>query len=76
MTTYPLGFLVANWIAFGDISPASVPLEYYPHSHRLPYLLSAEVGITGAGEFAEEGYAILIVKSTSQPFSVSVRTPA
>ena len=57
MTTYPLGFLVANWIAFEDISPASGPLEYYPGSHRLPYLLSAEVGIT-AREFAEKGYAI------------------
>ena len=46
MTTYPLGFLIANWIAFEDIHPDSGPLFYYPKSHRiLPYLLSFEVGI-------------------------------
>ena len=53
MTTYPLGFLVANWISFEDIHPDSGPLFYYPKSHRtLPYLLSAEVGIA-RGEFKE-----------------------
>jgi hypothetical protein len=46
MTTYPLGFLIAAWIAFEDVHPDSGPLEYYPKSHRaLPYLLSADVGI-------------------------------
>lgn len=46
MTTYPLGFLLAAWIAFEDVHPDSGPLVYYPKSHRLlPYLLSAEVGI-------------------------------
>jgi hypothetical protein len=45
MTTYPLGYLVANWIAFEDVHPDSGPLEYYPKSHRLPYVLSAECGI-------------------------------
>jgi ectoine hydroxylase-related dioxygenase (phytanoyl-CoA dioxygenase family) len=57
MTTYPLGYLIANWIAFEDIDPASGPLDYYPGSHRLPYLLSANVGI-GPREFKEKGYAI------------------
>jgi ectoine hydroxylase-related dioxygenase (phytanoyl-CoA dioxygenase family) len=45
MTTYPLGFLVANWVAFEDVRENSGPLEYYPGSHKLPYLLSAEVGL-------------------------------
>lgn len=46
MTTYPLGFLLAAWIAFEDVHPDSGPLVYYPKSHRLlPYLLSANVGI-------------------------------
>jgi len=46
MTTYPLGYLVANWIAFEDIHEDSGPLEYYPRSHRLiPPLLSREVAI-------------------------------
>lgn len=58
MTTYPLGFLVANWIAFEDIHADSGPLEYYPKSHRLlPYLLSREVGIAPR-EFKEKGYGI------------------
>jgi hypothetical protein len=45
MTTYPLGYLAANWIAFEDIAPDSGPLEYYPGSHRLPYLFSKDVNI-------------------------------
>ena len=46
MTTYPLGYLTAAWIAFEDIHPDSGPLEYYPGSHRLPYVFSKDVGIT------------------------------
>jgi hypothetical protein len=57
MTTYPLGYLIANWTAFEDIGPDSGPLEYYPGSHRLPYLLSSDVGIT-AREFRQIGYAV------------------
>ncbi|MEY2526333.1 MAG: hypothetical protein QOE73_1104, partial [Verrucomicrobiota bacterium] len=38
MTTYPLGYLTAAWIAFEDIHPDSGPLVYYPGSHHLPYL--------------------------------------
>ncbi len=45
MTTYPQGYLAANWIAFEDIHPESGPLEYYPGSHRIPYAYSREVGI-------------------------------
>jgi ectoine hydroxylase-related dioxygenase (phytanoyl-CoA dioxygenase family) len=45
MTTWPQGFLIANWIAFEDIQPDSGPLEYYPGSHRLPYTYSRECGI-------------------------------
>lgn len=53
MTTYPLGFLAAAWVAFEDVHPDSGPLVYYPKSHRLlPYLLSADVGI-GMMEFKE-----------------------
>jgi len=46
MTTYPMGYMLANWIAFEDIHPDSGPLEYFPRSHRLvPPLMSAELGI-------------------------------
>ena len=57
MTTYPLGFLVASWTAFEDIQPDSGPLDYYPGSHRLPYLLSAEAGIAPM-EFKQKGYSV------------------
>lgn len=55
MTTYPLGYLVACWVAFEDIVADSGPLIYYPGSHRLPYLLSKEMGIP-EGEFGRVGY--------------------
>jgi hypothetical protein len=42
MTTYPLGYLIAAWVALEDIQPDSGPLFYYPGSHRLPYLLNDE----------------------------------
>ena len=45
MTTYPIGYLSACWIAFEDIHPDSGPLVYYPGSHRLPYIFSQDVGI-------------------------------
>jgi len=45
MTTYPLGYLVANWIAFEDISADSGPLRFVPGSHRLDTLYADEVGI-------------------------------
>jgi Phytanoyl-CoA dioxygenase (PhyH) len=55
MTTYPKGYLVANWIAFEDIAGDSGPLELYPGSHRLDYLLSKECGI--ALDEGKAGYA-------------------
>lgn len=42
MTTYPLGYLVAVWVALEDIHPDSGPLFYYPGSHRLPYVLNKD----------------------------------
>jgi hypothetical protein len=56
MTTYPLGYLVAAWIACEDIHADSGPLMYYPGSHKLPYYFSDEVGI-GTTEFDERSYA-------------------
>jgi len=49
MTTYPLGYLIAVWIALEDIHPDAGPLFYYPGSHRLPYLLNEDFndGSTG-----------------------------
>ena len=57
MTTYPLGYLIANWVAFEDIAPESGPLDFYPGSHKLPYLLSKEAGIE-PWTFKEKGYGV------------------
>jgi hypothetical protein len=52
MSTYPLGYLAANWIAYEDAHPDAGPLVYYPGSHRLPYLLSEELGIPVESDYA------------------------
>lgn len=56
MTTYPVGYLTAAWIAFEDIHPDSGPIVYYPGSHRLPYLSSRALGLP-ADDFRKRGYA-------------------
>ncbi|GAB4138565.1 MAG: hypothetical protein Fur0041_13570 [Bacteroidia bacterium] len=38
MTTEPVGYLIASWLALEDIQPGSGALHYYPGSHRLPYI--------------------------------------
>jgi len=55
MTTYPLGYLAAAWVAFEDIGPDCGPLEFYPGSHRLPYVFSHHLGLA-AGDLSSEGY--------------------
>jgi hypothetical protein len=52
MTTYPLGYLIAVWIALEDTTPDNGPLFYYPGSHQLPYLLN--------GDFNEGETALLL----------------
>ncbi|WP_306640512.1 phytanoyl-CoA dioxygenase family protein [Sanyastnella coralliicola] len=40
MTTYPLGYLTAAWVALEDIGPDQGPLQYWPGSHKFPYVLN------------------------------------
>lgn len=40
MTTYPLGYMIAAWIALEPITADNGCLIYHPGSHRLPYLLN------------------------------------
>lgn len=40
MTTFPLGYLIAAWVALEDITVDSGPLFYYSGSHTLPYVLN------------------------------------
>lgn len=56
MTSYPLGYLTAAWVAFEDIHPDSGPLVYYPGSHKLPYQVSQAAGIL-AGEWMQSSSA-------------------
>ncbi len=42
MTTFPLGYLIAVWIALEDIEEGSGVLHYYPGSHKLPYILTPD----------------------------------
>jgi ectoine hydroxylase len=42
MTTEPLGYLSAAWIALEDIQPGSGELIFYPGSHKLNYVLSED----------------------------------
>ncbi len=73
MTTYPQGYLAANWVAFEDIHPDSGPLKYYPGSHRLPYLLSddleipVEMGYGGYNRIYEPAIQKLIAEHALQP---------
>ena len=55
MTTYPLGYLAAAWVAFEDIGRDCGPLEFYPGSHKLPYVFSHHLGLS-ASDLATDGY--------------------
>ena len=68
MTTYPLGYLAAAWIAFEDIADDSGPLEFYPGSHRLPYYLSDDTGMSL--EDCRKGRAVY--EQTYEPFIQSL----
>jgi len=45
MMTEPPGFLVAVWIALEDIDESCGPIFYLPGSHRLPYVMSEDLGL-------------------------------
>ncbi|MBK8498065.1 MAG: phytanoyl-CoA dioxygenase family protein [Flavobacteriales bacterium] len=40
MTTHPLGYMIAAWIALEPMTPDNGPLIYHTGSHKLPYLLN------------------------------------
>ena len=42
MTTEPLGYLVAVWVALEDIRAGSGELLFYPGSHKLHYVMSED----------------------------------
>jgi hypothetical protein len=54
--SFPTGFMCGVWFALEDIDDDNGPLEYYPGSHRLPYLDHASIGVTGSDQKAYERY--------------------
>ncbi len=50
----PQGFMCGVWIALEDVAPDAGPLSYYPGSHRLPYVTSADLGLTKMQVQAED----------------------
>lgn len=58
MTTHPLGYMSAAWIALEQMTPDNGPLIYYPGSHKLPYLLNGSYDHGGDRfNIGEEAYA-------------------
>jgi hypothetical protein len=55
-SSVPQGFMCGVWIALEDIDETNGPLEYYPGSHRLPYLDFSNLGITGSDQREHEFY--------------------
>lgn len=47
MTTHPLGYLTAAWIALEDTNEDNGPLFYYPSSHKFPYFFNEDFGSEG-----------------------------
>jgi ectoine hydroxylase len=70
MTTYPLGYLIAVWIALEDTVMDNGPLFYYPGSHKMPYLLNndfneGETALTlGKNEYSD--YEDVIEKAITE----------
>lgn len=56
MTTYPLGNMIAAWIALEDVGIDQGPLHYYPASHKLPYFLNRD--------FDNQGNALYLGKKS------------
>ncbi|MEX0812765.1 MAG: phytanoyl-CoA dioxygenase family protein [Chitinophagales bacterium] len=64
MTTFPLGFLIAAWIALEDVDENNGPLFYYPGSHKLPYLLNKD--------FDHGGNALLIGENANNQYEKAI----
>ena len=55
-SSVPQGFMCGVWVGLEDIDETNGPLEYYPGSHRLPYLDHSHLGITGSDQSEHEFY--------------------
>jgi Phytanoyl-CoA dioxygenase (PhyH) len=62
MTTEPMGYLIAIWLALEDVDEGSGPVYYYPGSHRLPYVMTEDIGETVGGATKEDRYSTRIAE--------------
>ncbi len=60
MTTEPLGYLLAIWVALEDLTPGCGLLHYYPGSNKLPYVMGEDFendnGVFTVGDNFYENY--------------------
>jgi ectoine hydroxylase len=49
MTTQPPGYLTGGWVALEDVAADAGPVYYLPGSHRLPYVMSEDLGLASSG---------------------------
>jgi hypothetical protein len=42
VTTFPLGNIIAVWLALEDMIPENGPFHYFPGSHKLPYIMNED----------------------------------
>ncbi len=66
MTTHPLGYMTAAWIALEEITPDNGPLVYHPGSHKLPYLLNGHYD-HGGNQFVIGEDAYLALRTSRGP---------
>lgn len=66
MTTFPLGYLTAIWIALEDIEIDQGALFYYPGSHQLPYVLN--------DDFDHGGNFFFLGKNTHKAYEGAIQT--
>jgi len=69
MTTQPPGYLIGGWIALEDVRPDAGPVYYLPGSHRLPYLMSEDLGVSGSAfsiPLKDEAYGDRVAAAAKQ----------
>jgi len=64
MTTFPLGYLIAVWIALEDIEEDQGPLFVHPGSHHLDYVLSKD--------FNNEGNYLFFSKNAYRKYEAAI----
>src|SRR5262249_24824204 len=71
----PAGFMCGVWIALEDVDEGNGALEYYPGSHRLPFLDYVALGIRASEQKAYEHYGAYeqLVQTTIAELSLERR---